>query len=161
MDLKKPVQARLDWRAYFKAFCELHGEPLRFGKARLLFPDGWQYNSRSHAGPEYPPPTDTRSRILLQKEYWNLRLEIVGDQRDKLEAKLKGLEELRQLCSAPLQETRVYYDGESKRIESGPLDTAPLCARLVWLTGELEKCNKQLETLGREYLALAQNGPNH
>lgn len=69
-------RTRVDWRRYFRDFCEIHGQgypPLtRPDGTRLLFPDGWSYATDSHRGPEWPPPDDRKEFHEAVRTYWRL-----------------------------------------------------------------------------------------
>ena len=136
---------KLDWRAYFRAFCEAHGgDPVAHG-GRLLFQDGWQYSSTDHAGPEWPPPEDPNKLLALRRFYWQRRRQIVEAEWRKLWEAVRGLEELQGHKSAPLQSQAGREGGE--RRAAGPLDLAGLKARLSWLQDDVGWCEQKLAEL--------------
>lgn len=138
----------LDWPAYFKAFCAVHGEPVEW-KGRLIFPDGWAYSKTDYSGPEYPPPASAEELRQLLLHYWEKRYSMVSQEAQELKAQLDSLRKAQQVRSAPLQ--RVAYSGldENGRsiLERGKLDLEPLRARLEWLALDAVDCLKQIETL--------------
>lgn len=146
----KTPRIRLDWKSYFKAFCEAHGEPIRHGN-RLLFPDGWTYHALDHKGPEWPPPENANNLRALQIKYWDLRLAMIQSQRQRIEGDLRALDEMQRARAIPLYEKKSFReetaDGTTLKMESRPIDTTLLTERLVWLSVEADKCVTKLKEL--------------
>lgn len=141
---------RLDWRAYFKEFCELHGrDPVSY-RGRLLFPDGWTYSSSDYAGPEWPPPDDPAELLAVQSSYWRRRRGIVRRERDELRLAVQSLAEMQRCKSVPLQQVVQMRDSETnQRVTSRkPLDLDGLKARLAWLEEDVAECDRHLAELG-------------
>jgi hypothetical protein len=149
----KSPRLTLDWRQYFKEFCALHGEPVRWGR-RLLFPDGWSYHALDHKGPEWKPPTQPDLLLDLKKRYWEIRLGILRGQMLKLQSDLNWIDELQRSRSATLQVRRLTEadDGKGGLVRknvTGGIDTQPLCERLVWLSGEIDEALRNLAVLNQ------------
>jgi len=137
----------LDWRAYFRSFCELHGEPLEH-RGRLIFPDGWSYSATDYRGPEWPPP-EGESLGRLLRSYWELRRAEVRRQLQLSQAQLESAEAQQRVRSAPLQR-KVKVRGEDGKLgwTSGTLDLEAARMRIDFLAGDLARCDEQLAALG-------------
>lgn len=165
MPLKKPkrrsreglpdLRVELDWRAYFRAFCEAHGEPHEVG-GRLWFEDGWSYSNTAYAGPEYPPPADPERLRRCQLDYWRQRRSEVNDERRLLASRLRGIEDLQSAKSMPLlRKVKVSEDGtmpdgtpfRRARFEAAPIDAEALMVRLEGLTREQVHCETKIKEL--------------
>jgi len=136
------MRVRYDWRAYFRKFCEVHGEPVKW-RGKLLFRDGWAYSASNHAGPEYAPPLDPSELI---REYWTLRRAMVQAKIDELayDVETVFLEQSRR--SAPLQHVTSYRDEDGKlKVESTDVDRAALVERMRWLVDEAKECDRMLK----------------
>jgi hypothetical protein len=141
---------RLDWRAYFEQFKELHGEPMRAG-GRQLFPDGWMYSLTDYGGPEWPPPDDPAVLKRLQTLYWRLRRRQATQQLAWLGQQVEGLKELQRVKSAPLQQRQVRRDDVGGVVETTvatvDLNLSGLEQRLAWLEEDLAVCEQKLNEL--------------
>jgi hypothetical protein len=155
MNLTSPVQVRLDWRAYWQRFKEVHGnDPVPF-KGRLLFPDGWTYSNSSHAGPEWPPPDDPEELRKLLLAYWLIRRKVCLNERDHLFNLIQQLKESQRQRSAPLQQRLVMtLEGEDgkqrKKFSFGDVNPEQLEAeggRLWWLRQDVQDCESRIEEL--------------
>lgn len=141
----------LDWDAYFDAFKEAHGEPVRW-RGQLLFPDGWRYDGRDKTGEQYPPPTDTAQLHELQTCYWLSRLRLVRAERDWLREMVKGLRALERARGMPLwrrgavfDETTGKYANRAERIDLDEWENG----RLAWLEQDVLDCEERLRHLLR------------
>lgn len=149
----KTPRIRLCWKSYFKAFCQEHGEPIRWGK-RLLFPDGWSYHALDHKGPEWAPPADAKLLALFLRKYWELRLALIQSQRKVIESDLRAIDEMQAARPIRLQERKAYMDEQGDKVvtryESQPVDLTLMTERLVWLAQEADKCVAKLRELQHE-----------
>lgn len=144
-----PFRLRVDWRAYFDAFREHHGEPVKSG-GRLLFPDGWTYSSSDIKGPEWPPPDDNVKLGVLLMRYWKVRRIIVMQERDSLRDLIQGIEALQATKSVTLKSSQLVYDDESgKQVKvSSDINVSDLKAgRLAALEADVHNCDEQLRWL--------------
>lgn len=141
---------RPDWRAYYRRFCEAHGQPLMHGGLQL-FPDGWRYAAASYEGPEYPPPDDDQERHGLVRAYHQARLRMVEQERQKLEKDLAYLERMRDSCALPIPVTVTSRgdDGKARR-ETRELSLDGLKQRLEWLKEDAIKCRQVIKELSNE-----------
>lgn len=147
MEPGKMPSVRLDWAAYFRKFCELHGEPVKHN-GRLIFRDGYAYSATDHAGPEYPPPSDPRELLLLRRVYWVKRRRMVQAEMDELKATVRALFEAQSGRSAPLQQTTSFVDDDGKRqVSVGDVDRQALLERMKWLVDDARECNSELRAL--------------
>jgi hypothetical protein len=143
------AKVKLDWRAYFRAFCDAHGDPVKSG-GRMLFADGWTYSASSHAGPEWPPPADPRIAGKLRQRYWRLRREMVRGEMLEVGGRLEWLRGMAAAKSAPLKQ-RVYYRTENDAGELAVvsevknLDLSGLEERLKWLRKSLAEADEKLK----------------
>lgn len=64
------LKVNLSWKAYYKVFSEKHGGVPILYKGRQYFRDGWSYSATDYAGPEWPPPSDPKELLTLQRVYW-------------------------------------------------------------------------------------------
>lgn len=140
------INVELDWGAYYKAFCQKHGEPVPF-KGRLLFPDGWQYSSTDHRGPEWQPPQDFELRNL-RLSYWVIRRREVKGIRDDCLATIMHLRELMSVRDVPLQQT-VIIEGEDGERQARTVDFSldALESRLAWCEADLQDCERTIEEI--------------
>lgn len=144
---KKP---RLDWRAYFEAFCEAHGKwPVMWGH-RLLFQDGWTYAATSHQGPEWPPPSDKFQLQALKRIYWTRRRMIVSAELEELRETLTDWRQAQAMRAVPLKQSRVEKDEEGRRVVVEDLDFKGMQLRIDWLRKDVEECDEKLKGLGQE-----------
>lgn len=148
---------RVDWRQYFRDFCEKHGDPLTHPSgAVLLFPDGWSYSATSHRGPEWPPPDDPQQHWEQVRLYW--RLARLGIRRELVVAReeLAGVVAAVQLRSACLTVTTTVRDpdtGAATRV-STPLDPADFRARVAELEADLAGAESKVRACETELLLL-------
>lgn len=146
----------LDWRAYFRAFLEAHGEPHEHG-GRLWFEDGWSYSATSHAGPEWPPPSDPRELAEVRRRWLRLRRAEVKAERLKTDRLLRQVAGYQAVKSLPLlRRVRRTEEGADEhgrpvrlvRHEAAPVDAEALLFRLRGLTDEQLRCERLLRELG-------------
>lgn len=104
---------KLDWRAYFYSFVEVHGEPIKHD-GRLLFHDGWTYGIDDYQGPEYPPPTDQKELQDLQGVYWRTQYGKLQSELITLERQIKSLTNWCGSRSLPLKQRIIYTDRNDK-----------------------------------------------
>lgn len=109
-------QIRIDWKAYFKAFCEAHGDPILY-KGRLLFPDGYQYSATDYAGPEYPPEESLERAYRIV--YYRERRKLLRERESALIRRLEALERLQSALSVPLQYSWTDRDETTGKIMRG------------------------------------------
>lgn len=138
---------KIDWRLYFREFCEQHGKYPLLIDGRLFFPDGWSYSASNYEGPEYPPSKvpDTLRRVLLA--YWKRRKKIVNHEVSIVKDRIEDLRNLQSVKSLPLQQVVRYYDVEANKYITQRLgiDIESLHSRLAWLLKDYEECTKELE----------------
>ena len=141
---------KLDWRAYFLAFCQFHGEPVEHN-GRLLFADGWTYSLTDHSGPEWPPPEDLRELDILVTTYYLILERSLRVTLDKLIAARKSFDTVALSKSMPLQQVafeEYERDGETRvRKAAKQLDTGSLDARIEWMRQDLAECQERLKEL--------------
>lgn len=147
-DALPPVRVRLDWRAYFAEFSRAHGDNPVEHEGRLLWQDGWRYSSISHEGPEYPPPADAEELRRLQRAYWQRRMELVEEQRGRLQRTMLDLEAGQSIRGVPLMH-RVVGEDENGRLglTVAPLKLEAFKARHDWLREDVAQCHRKLEEL--------------
>lgn len=135
----------LNWYAYFKRFCEVHGEPVEFA-GRLLFPDGYQYSNSDYAGPEWVPPSDPEKLSDLRRIYWQRRLQVVKERYKWLKAELEELAGVQYSRSAPLQRTAMYWDDSRQQLVFEPhdVDLELLRGDLLGLQEDMKLCEEEL-----------------
>ncbi len=133
---------QLDWQAYFKEFCVLHGGDPVLYRGRLLFQDGWQYSSTDFRGPEWAPTKNQDELKQMQRSYWITRKAIVAPQIDDLKRAIESLEMAQRERSARLQQTSIYFDQESGKYAkaTGPVSLDAMRSRLSWLEADLVMC---------------------
>ena len=140
------VRSTLDWRAYFRRFCDAHGgSPVSY-KGRLLFADGWEYSATDYRGPEFPPPSKKEAEALSRR-YWQMRLAVVNRCRRSLREQIEHLSALQNSFSGPLQVRTVVREGKEVRAESSDLDLRDSRLRLELLNADAEECQDKLKTL--------------
>lgn len=146
----KPI-IKLDWRAYMKAFDEVHGgDPVIVGEdgCRLLYRDGWQYSSHDLKGPEFPPPKDTTSLRNLKRLYWNKRLGFLKMVEAQHRSCLDNLYQASQQRSAPLKKRVSYRDEAGTLVRSTiDVDLAEIEQTLSYLREDIAECLENLESL--------------
>ena len=156
--MKPGVLPKLDWAAYFRKFCELHGEPVAY-RGRLLFRDGYTYSASDYAGPEWAPPSDPAELAALQRAYWQLRLKMVEVELARTKAHVTAVFEAQAVRGAPLQVRVSYVDDDGKRREeSADVDRQALVERMKWLTSDAIDCERELRRLsdgGRDQQTVA------
>lgn len=131
-----------DWAAYFKKFCEVHGEPVPF-RGRLLFRDGFMYSASDYSGPEWFP--DAAEVEELARQYWSIRLKIVRAKAVELTAEAKNLVSDQYGRSVPLQTRSSYVDDDGKRIHiAADVDRAAVVERIKWLVEDAKECEQML-----------------
>ena len=151
---------RLDWKAYFYNFVELHGEPeTQYNEEgqpyELLFADGWRYSAMDYQGPETKPPEDKRKLKQLQLVYWTQRSTRLQQEAENLERQIKTLGDWSEQRELPLQSVRTYRDRDDngqvvlRRGEPENLDLTSLEDRLDDLTFLLQECTAELRKLNK------------
>jgi len=106
------MRIKLDWRAYFDRFVEVHGEPVEFDNY-LLFHDGWRYGKLRYNGPELSPPEDERKLKALKRVYWTVLMSKLTKEAEELRQQVRGLEDWNNCTSLPLQQ-RVMISTEDE-----------------------------------------------
>lgn len=139
----KPLSIKLDWKAYFRAFCEIHGREPVVIQGRLLFPDGWQYSLDNYEGPEYPPQSEEEAEALATV-YWRRKQRIVYGEWVRLKRTLAQLELMRDTRSAPIQQKYLSYndtaEGPRMGMVSCPVDFRAIRGRIDQLQADLNEC---------------------
>lgn len=130
------TRIKLDWRAYFLKFIEVHGEPMKVG-GRLLFQDGWQYSIDDYQGPEYPPPVGRGQLCRLQLTYWENRRDRLAVEVLSLTGRIGALKGWQHGRSLPLQQ-RVIYKGEDDKGVRRMIASDPEDLDLMSLTYDLD-----------------------
>lgn len=144
----KPI--RLDWRAYFIEFCNVHGEP-EFHDHRLIFRDGWSYSSTDYAGPEFPPPSTLNELDSVVLRYWVLRRGRLDKLLQKLQHELKTLQDTQSHHSLPLQQSELVESESGRKREYRPLSTGGLETKIGWVQDDLRECEERLKELAEYY----------
>lgn len=159
----KPAPVRLDWPAYFDQFCREHGNwYVQYGDM-LLFQDGWMHSSVDYAGPEFPPPTDSKKLNELLTFYWTRRLEIITAEHDALKKHIESLAHLQAAKNVKLQESQLVFahdeDGNIARDKNGMpmihrnqfgVDWESKFERLKWLQNDTILCKENLKNLNKK-----------
>lgn len=143
-------RVRLNWRAYFEQFCEVHGGDPVEHRGRLLFRNGWTHSSTDYAGPEWEPPEDPRELQKLRVAYWAKRRSMVKHELFGLQIQLGGLQALAKEKCCPLKQVVAALDehgNETNRVETRLLDLSRLRGRIGWLEADLKECGEQLRAL--------------
>jgi hypothetical protein len=156
IDTSNYIQIKLDWPAYYAKFKEKHGlYPIKFGKGRILFEDGWTYSSTDISGPEYPPPSHPHELWKLKVTYWYHRRRLVKHERDYI---LKQIEDLRAFQinrDCPLQYQIIRTNEEHGEKFKAWIETEDLeenlqkieSGRLEWLVRDIDLCDEKLTEL--------------
>lgn len=136
---------RVDWRATFLAFVDLHGPPVRWG-GRLLFRDGWSHAAADYRGPQWPPPQEPRELHRLKLEYQRERRRVLRMELDWLGGILGAFEEMARLRSGPIVLMQDRKGPEESRVDAneklrGARDRLRDTAR------ELKECEAEIERL--------------
>ena len=146
---KPPQRLSIDWKAYFKAYLERHGDPVRWGE-RLLFRDGRQYSALDYAGPEYAPPADEDELARLKIEYWRRRRVECKQRYDELKLHHDELVQLQhQKGGIPLTIKTATMDentGLWHKVKS-PLDLELMAMTLEMVRGLMAEADQELRTL--------------
>lgn len=136
-----------DWEAYYKRFKELHGEPVESGGV-ALFPDGWTYSLSDFAGPEWPPPDDSRQLRNLQCKYWQVRKRLLQTEASKLRSQIQLASKFQAQKSAPLQQVSSGLNEQGlETLQVADIDFDAMQARLEWIQASVLKCSEKLEEL--------------
>ena len=140
---------RLDWKAYFNGFCELHGGNPVEVDGKLVLPDGWSYSSTAYEGPEWPPPKDEAEFVRVMTAYWNERRGIVSDELKLLQNTRRSMVDQMVNRSAPLmKKVRVFDEvAEKHRWQADELNLDAVDERISWLKADLENSVHELEKL--------------
>ena len=149
-DRPTSFKVRLDWKAYFKRFCQDHGDSVSHA-GRLLFQDGWTYSSTDYEGPEWQPPKDPKELKSLQLAYWQIRLGIVTSELRSLQDRLRYLEEAQSIRATPLQQRVSYMEEKNGKmvsvVDRVDLDLDGLKGRVSWLEADMVECREKLKEL--------------
>lgn len=154
---ERPVHLRpthvpkIDWKQYFKEFCAEHGHwPIQDG-GRLLFPDGWSCSASDYAGPYVAPPDNLEHLVQLKVKYWKRVLDIVHNDRSKLERDMLGLAEVQTAMNTELPVAHLRFDDEVDRYVRfhQRVDWQHLKMRLQWLVDEERTALEHLVNLGQ------------
>jgi hypothetical protein len=145
---------RLDWKAYWSAFCQLHGgNPVAF-EGRWLFQDGWMYAKKDYQGPEWEAPKEKARLEYLIRSYWRLRLETVLASKRDIEINLRNLKLTQKDRSAPLVQVVKYKSDDGKLLSrAGPIDLRALEERVQWLEQDAQQCRDKLKEVGNAKVA--------
>lgn len=119
------LKLKLEWRAYYQRFSEMHGGYPIIYKGRQYFADGWSYSMTDYAGPEWPPPTDPEELATIQKVYWYTRWNRARNELMVLRERYDGLKGLQETKSAPLQQIVTVRNEETKKVEKHIGDWSP------------------------------------
>lgn len=142
-------RATLDWRAYFRTFCERHGRFPLMHMGRLLFPDGWQYSATDHAGPEWRPPEDRAELLKLMRIYWYLRRKAVRRTLPAARAWLDQLGEMAATHDMPILQKVTTWDPDAgehgqARSDTRPVDVEAARQKVAWLERDLLVCELRI-----------------
>ena len=149
-DLTRPSwQVHLDWVAYFRKFCEAHGEPVQY-KGRLLFQDGWTYSKTNPAGPEWPPPEDEQEFVRLVRAYWLIKLRFLETESKQLDNYIRALSSMSDFKSVPLQQITLLRDAKDKKVKRtvSDLDLQMMKGRLADIDAQRLKIRGVVKQLG-------------
>jgi hypothetical protein len=136
----------LDWRAYYLAFQEAHGEPVNWS-GKLLFRDGYTYAAKDYSGPEWPPPQDPKELRRLQRAYWQIRKANLTHLLRVRRADLLALHEMQAARSVPLQHKTCIRDDQGTKVQAQALNLRDLEDRLRWTEHDLLECQERLDAL--------------
>jgi hypothetical protein len=151
---------RIDWRATYRRFSELHGgNPLEW-KGWLLFPDGWRWSATSYQGPEAAPENELEAKKLTTI-YYRMRLVSVRREWRDLRVVLGQLEQSMRSMSdhdgvSPLQMRIVgekvgrnkWGDEITLRVPAScDLDLDRLRGRVQWLADDAALCERAINEL--------------
>lgn len=140
------MKVTLNWAAYFRRFCEAHGEPVKY-RGRLLFRDGFMYSAHSYSGPEYWPAPEDVER--LQRAYWACRAKMVRVQLKELLRDADSVVRAQYGRSVPLQQTVSFIDDDGKRVVTADnVDHLAITERIEWLKSEYDKSLEELANVG-------------
>lgn len=148
-----PVSTRIEWREYFKDFCQRHGGangPVPYGKALLLFPDGWIYSATDHQGPEREPPEDPVELNRLGLYYWGRLRSMVRKEVKALERQQKSFEEMQRSHGGKLPIKATVFDPETGKFRTENDAEAVIEGRLIDLRSALSMCDERLTELKAE-----------
>ena len=149
------LQIKLDWKAYFRIFCDTHGGFPMPDRGRLLFPDGWTYSNTDYAGPEWPPSENEEERLKVVIRYWVLRKKLVREEYSLRVSILESLVSTVATHSCPLQRTtQGFMESDSgERIpisNSSSLDLDAIQIDVEQVHQDLVLCDRELKRLGIE-----------
>lgn len=145
----KPEVIKLDWKGYFQNFSREHGgNPIQH-QGRLLFADGWTYACSDYAGPEWPPPSNERDRLLLIRDYWRTRRDLVDLEYRKMRIHYEALKQLQYGKSLPLQQRDEIFDevDQIKTISNKDVSLEELLERVDWLEADVRECEQQIASI--------------
>jgi len=149
----RAVTIRLNWKAYFKKFCEEHGEdPVQYMGNRLLFRDGWMYSSVDFEGPEYIPPEDSKKLDVLLLYYHRSKLAFIKQEFEYLSQMLNSLTGFQTNKSVPLQETITFENDEGKsQAVTQDWEPSVLTDRIECCQEIIDKCNNEIKSIKEKY----------
>lgn len=143
-----PKFADQNFLAYFESFDKQHGgEPVVYAQERLLYRDGWQYNLKDYAGPEYEPPTDPTELKKLRLAYWSARRTLATDELLFLKKELAKLTALQSTKSLPLKIFKREADPITQKRETVDLNLQEIQDRVQWLADDCIDSDKHLREL--------------
>lgn len=135
---------RLDWRAYFYRFCQVHGEPV-LARGRLIFQDGWSYSATEYQGPEFAPPASNAELDKVVLEYWIERRAYLEKMLLMLMHERNTLQKVQDSFSLPLQQ--VVKRDEHNRDRTVNLSLAGLDGKIGWIRADLLECEERLKEI--------------
>ncbi len=143
------LKVKLDWKAYYLKFSEMHGGWPIIYKGRQLFSDGWTYSLTDYAGPEWEPPTEPKELKTLRTVYWYTRLNRAKNELLVVAARRAALKNLQENKSAPLQQVIVSKDDETGKVSRSTdgLDLRVFDHVISFLEAEVNEASKNLEQL--------------
>lgn len=147
---------KIDWRAYYREFCEIHGgEPVLYGHNKetgkggwLLFSDGWRY-PRTVTGPETPPRSD-KEQLELIRSYWTIKRDTLKTEVKELSDRIRSYVSAQQKCSAPVmvKQRIVKEDNEGNRrhkFQAEAIDFEGMLTTLQYLANDLKHADEMLK----------------
>jgi hypothetical protein len=140
-----PLNVQYDWKAYFYAFQEEHGQGLEY-KGRLLFQDGWMYSRSDYSGPEYRPPDEPEKLKRLKRAYWLIRWNNARTELELVNTTYLAMRAQERTRSVALRVSSVMRDetGRLKRTYGEHVDWGTFEERIEYCVQELAACEAQL-----------------